>query len=177
MAKLVSDALWAKYTALMRDAHDTFNGATVTWIRGDRRIEHFNEQEHDSGDSMELQVLIGYNTFRTWPITLKDQQGEVDNQNMLLYINRQYLQELDLLTPRGYFKFNPDLDYFIHMGIKYKSDGDTAAAQAYNDPLFILVILRREETLNGNEQFEYPEAQNVIIELPEQIIITLNDDL
>lgn len=177
MANLLSNAMWAKYRITQNDHMDTHGQALIKWVRGDGRIQHFNEQENYSGNIVELRGLIGYNSFRTWPITAKDQQGEVDNQNMLLYLSKDYLRDLGYLNEFGYFNFNPDLDYFIHMGIKYKSDGDTPVAQAFDDPVLLTVILRREETLNGNKQFEYSPNQDVIVEMQTQEIIFDYNDL
>lgn len=173
----INPATWAKYKSLMRKAHDTFNQATVTWVRGAVVLQRFNEQEEPSGNYVDLKGLINYNVFRTWPITRNENTGESDNQNMVLILNREYLSELGYLTSRGYFNFRPDLDYFIHQGIRYKAEGDTAAAQAYDDPLFIYLVLHREETLTGDAMFDSPVILPVIEEIEVETLYLVSYDL
>jgi hypothetical protein len=127
-------------------------------------IARFNEENIDNGIPIPLKVLISYNYFRTWPLSKHDTQGESDNQNMAVFINRDYLSSLGYLTSKGYLSFNPATDFFIHRGIKYKGEGDTFASQAYDDPLLILIVLRREEILTGEVLHEQSEVKTVIME-------------
>lgn len=153
MSNLVGNASWAAYKKVMRDAHDTFNQASITWKReSNSNITEYAEEESTVFTDIELKVLVGFNNFRTWPITQNTNTGNLDNQNMIILVNKQYLGELGYLTDKGYFNFNPNTDYFIHMGIRYKAEGDTAMSQAYDDPLFMQIILRREETKEGTNK-------------------------
>lgn len=177
---LVPQAIWNKYKAIIRAAHDSFNGDTITWIRSIPNISVFNEEEEASPNSVKLKVLIAYNYFRTWPITERSQLGEQDNENMTVLINKKYLKELNYLTPapNEYFNFNPGADFFIHRGIKYKSEGDTFTSQAFDDPLFVQLILRREEILEGDKLFEAKVDQPLILEAEVDILqIIQGDDL
>lgn len=162
---MIPGSIWTKYKRLMYKAHQSFNQDTLIWVKHTPRVTLFQEQEELSGDRVELKGLIGFNFFRTWPITKHSSAGELDNQNMLVIFNREYLSELGYLTPQGYFNFKPDKDYFIHRGIKYKGEGDTFLSQAHDEPLHIQIILRREETLTGEDPHDYPETQKVIQEV------------
>lgn len=162
---MIPAGAWSKYKSVMKKAHDAFNQDVLIWVRHRPIVTLFNEQEEPSGDRVELKVLVGYNFFRTWPITKHSQSGELDNQNMIVMINREYLGDLGYVTANGYFNFKPDKDYFIHRGIKYKAEGDTLLSQAHNDPLHFQLILRREETITGEEQFNVPSTQKVIEEV------------
>lgn len=173
---LIPTAAWNKYKAIIRDAHNSFNGETLTWVRGNNIIRLFQEQEEPGLTYVDLKVLISFNYFRQWPITQRDQGGEQDVENMLVLINKQYLKELGYLTPapREYFNFKPGVDFFIHRGIKYKSEGDTFNSQAYDDPLFLQLILRREEILVGDDPLNAKVQQSVILE-PEVDILKILD--
>lgn len=177
----VPAAAWNKYKAIINKiAAPNFNGDTLTWVRGLQTVTQFQEQEEPSGVTVDLKVLIGYNFFRTWPITERDQPGEQDNENMLVLINKKYLKDLGYLTPapNEYFNFRPDADFFIHRGIKYKSEGDTFLSQAYNDPLHLQLVLRREEILTGDLMFDAKVAQGLILEAEVDILkIIPGDDL
>lgn len=162
---LIPNAIWAKYKNLMFKAHESFNQDTIVWVKHTPRVQLFQEQEEPSGNRINLLGLVGFNFFRTWPITKHSNSGELDNQNMLVMFNREYLTNLGYVTPNGYFDFDPDKDYFIHRGIKYKAEGDTFLSQAKDEPLHIQIILRREETITGEEPFNQPTTQKVIEEL------------
>lgn len=161
---LIPLAGWDYYKALMRKAHDTFNQDTLTWLRASDVVNRFNEQEDLAPTITPILGLIGFNSFRTWPMTLQQSGGELDNQNMIVYFNKQYLSENGWLKPNGYLDYKPDKDYFIHRGIKYKSEGDTFVSQAYDDPLHVMLILRREELMVGETQFDQQTSQRVIVE-------------
>lgn len=163
MSKLTA-ADWSKYKKIMKIAHDMFNQDILTWVKHKDTVAKFNEELTDDGVVIPLNVLISFNYFRTWPLTKHDAQGESDNQNMAVMINRQYLSELNYLTPKGYLNFDPGDDYFLHRGIKYKCEGDTFTSQAYDDPLHILLIMRREEILTGERLHEQSEIKTVIME-------------
>lgn len=173
----ISPAKWAQYKAIVNNAANSFNQSVLIWVRGVDKIEAFREEEHESGNRVNLKVLIGFNSFRTWPITMQSQSGELDNQNMLVYINKQYLRDLGYLTSTNYFNFSPDIDYFIYQGIRYKCEGDTPVSQASDDELHVTLILHREEVLTGNGRFNYPESQGVIQELDTAQAYILSYDL
>lgn len=137
----------------MKDAHDTFNQSPLLWKRSaPTNLAAYNEEEPKVYTDITLKVLVVYNQFRTWPIVDQTTTGELDNQNMTVMINREYLGELGYLTSEGYFDFQPDEDYFVHMGLKYKCEGDTPLSQNQVDPIWVMLILRREEHLEGKKR-------------------------
>lgn len=149
----VGSAKWGNYKKLMKDAHDTFNQAEVIWRRYTSFSvnQDFNEDKSEQYSDVLLKVLFGYNFFRTWPITKHSTSGELDNQNMIMLINREYLNDRGFLADSGYFNFDPSNDRFIYQGIIYKSEGDTALSQAPSDPLHIQLVLKREEIKVGQQ--------------------------
>lgn len=163
MARKVSDATWAKYAGIIDGVHDDFNQDIVLWKRSlvgrsdTEPVPRFNEQEQNTETDYEfiqLLVLLDFNYFRKWPLTKETETGELDNQNMAMIINRKYLSDLGYITSDGYFDFQPDKDYFIHRGIKYKAEGDTLVSQAHDNPLLLQVVLHRKELLTGEERYE-----------------------
>jgi hypothetical protein len=138
----------------MKTAQDTFGQAKLIWQRESGTIvSKFNEEESNSFTTIELKALMLYNTFRTWPLDRHEGTGELDDQNVVALLNVDYLKEQGYLTPQGYFDFQPSKDKFVHLGILYEAEGDTAVAQAKEDPLHIYLILRRQETKTGKKRF------------------------
>ncbi len=159
----ILQSTWDKFKNIINGIHDDFNQDTVIWRRSKESrsttepVYRFNEQEQNDAtdyDDIPLQVLVAYNYYRTWPITKQTESGELDNQNMSLLINIKYLSDLGYLTAKGYFDFQPDRDYFIHRGIKYKGEGDSLVSQAKADPLLFQIILHREEVLVGQDRHD-----------------------
>lgn len=161
MGRLVTSAQWAAFKKLIRNGHDTFSQDTLVWRRAKRVIKRYREDgDVLAYENIPLKCLVGYNTFRTWPLTKHGETGELDDQNQLVYLNREYLRELGYLNSQGYLAFNPGVDEFFHRGSVYKAEGDTLASQAHDDPLLFLLVLRRKALLTSDEQF------NVFIEIP-----------
>lgn len=146
---------WNVFKNIINNAHNSFNKETLIWRRASFQKSLYGESiQNPSSQDVELETLIGFNTFRTWPITEHTDAGELDNQNMYAMLNREYLSGLGYLTTSGNFDFKPAEDLFLHRGTIYKADGDTLAAQAMNDPLFVYLILVRQEITTGTDRAE-----------------------
>ena len=61
-----------------------------------------------------------------------------------IYISKSQIEAKGYLTEDGYWQFNWSEDRFIINGICYKPSGDTQVAQAKDEALVFLVILRRD---------------------------------
>lgn len=155
MAK-VTDSQWAVYRNIINGIAESFNKEVIRWGTRPFKKSMFGESVENTYNYTDLECLIGFNTFRTWPITNHTESGELDNQNMLVLLNKQYLSDNGWLTTDGYFHFDPAMDEFIHRGIRYKCDGDTFASQAKDDPLHIYLILVRQEIETGGQRDEQP---------------------
>ena len=155
---MISDARWNTYKALINSIRDSFNQDTLLWRRAQvTSIPLYNEDNpFDSFTDINLKVLVAYNYFRTWPITKDTIQGATDEQNMVIHINRDYLDGLGYLTAEGYFDFKPEDDVFIHRGIRYRTSGDTFHSQAKDEPLFIQLILVRDVIATGTDRHGQP---------------------
>lgn len=141
---LITDAEWQKYRDIINGIHDDFNQDTIVWRRYTKSIPRYFEEAKVFSEDVLLECLIQYNYFRTWPLTKFTLEGEIDQQNMLVYLNIQYLQNNGYINAQGYFDFNADKDRFIHNGYEYKCEGDTPVAQAKDIPLLIQLVLKRK---------------------------------
>lgn len=160
---IVPESAFNRHKSTIDKAGEAFNRDTITWVKHNNHLGLFREELSEGGQPIDLNVLISYNTFRTWPITKNDQAGQLDNQNILAIINRQYLKNLNLLTPEGMLDYSPDVDYFIHRGVRYKAEGDTLLAQSGDDPLLLQVILHREENKTGEQLYKVSSDRSVIL--------------
>ena len=90
------------------------------------------------------QALCYYNAFRNWPINKATVTGELDDENLSILVTKSYIEQLGHLTPEGYWDFNWSEDRFVINGITYKPSGDTQVAQAKDEALVFMVILKRD---------------------------------
>jgi hypothetical protein len=151
----ISPAMWQVYKNIINKAHDIFNKDIVTWRRLTTGLQPFGEDDvsNDSFEDIDLEVLITYNIFRTWPITQNTPEGILDRENIVLMFTKKYLLDLGYLNADGYFAFNPGRDTFIHHGQEYRAMGETPISQAYDDALHIYIILIRQKTPTGNSKY------------------------
>ena len=156
---MISAAKWAEYRTLVNKiGTEDFNNDTLTWRRASATTvpEFFEDDILNVKTDIALKVLIGYNYFRTWPMTEDTLHGAQDEQNMVVHINKDYLSGLGYLSAAGYFDFKPEDDVFIHRGIVYRSFGDTFHSQAMDDPMFIQLILKRDIIATGTDRHAQP---------------------
>ena len=151
----ISTLQWNVYKGIINNAHNFFNQDTISWFRND-----FNMQRHgeDSTSSMgftmiNLKCLNTYNFFRTWPMTDETISGKLDKESMVVLLNKKYLSDLGYLTADGNLNFDPGSDYFIFQGQKMTSSGETPLSQALDEPLHIMLILKREPTETGSNKY------------------------
>jgi hypothetical protein len=70
--------------------------------------------------------------------------GELDDENLSILISKSYIEQIGYLTPEGYWDFNWEQDRFVINGITYKPSGDTQTAQAKDEVLVFMIILKRD---------------------------------
>lgn len=143
---IIPDSVWDHYKNIVSNFIDNDAGKQkITWKRYINQPLPFGEDSGEKYEDIPLEVLIGYNTFRTWPINLATTTGELDSQNLAIWVSAKLLRNKGVLNSEGYWDFNRSEDRFIINGIEYKAAGDTQAAQAKNDALLFMVTLKREE--------------------------------
>jgi hypothetical protein len=147
---IVGAGNWQLYKDLMRDAQETFAKQTITWLRSRGGLDRFAEDNvTERFDTITLEVLIQYNIFRTWPITATSDQGQIDKESVVIYMNKEYLEENNWLTTNNNFKLDAAADRFIIDGITHIAMGNTDVAQDHSDPLWVIVILKRDKDITA----------------------------
>ena len=86
----------------------------------------------------------------------------MDEENLTIYISKDQIESKGYLSEDGYWKFNWSEDRFIINGIGYKPSGDTQVAQAKDEALIFLVILKRD--------------RDYILNLSDSNILKIEDD-
>lgn len=145
------NANWQKFKSVINGlATDFFNQDQVVWYRQIQNIDPHGEGIEGTFEQVNLNCLIGYNDFRTWPLDKVTEAGSIDMQHMYLILNVEYLRENGYLNSNGYFAINVENDYFEHKGIFYETDGDTLSAQAGDEPVLFYLVLKRKVYATGN---------------------------
>lgn len=153
MADLLTAADRAAFKAAMKDAHDTFANKEITWKRLRSKLDRWGEDNNDNGyDNVTLKVLINYNYMRSWPITFQTESGGLDRQSVQVLIHKDYLRGLGFINADNYFAYNEVDDRFIIDGLVHAPFGDTPASEFSNDDIWIVLILKREETQTGDKR-------------------------
>ena len=141
----ISNKKWQKYNRIVSDFLDNDSAKKpITWLKALKQPTLFSEDGIRDYYSIPLEVLIADNSFRTWPINQTTPSGELDNQNLIIWVSKRYLEEKGHINESGYLDFDRSLDRFIIDGLVYKSSGDTLVAQAHDEQLAIIVVLKRE---------------------------------
>lgn len=153
-SQLIPDSVWSHYKKIVNNFIDQDSGKQrILWKKSVSIPLLFGEDSGQKYINVYLDCLIQYNSFRTWPINKETVSGELDDQNMAIFISANQLRELGYLNSHGYFDFDRSLDRFVVNGILYKASGDTQVSQAKDEPLLFQIILKREE----NQNFEEPQ--------------------
>jgi hypothetical protein len=120
---------------------------TLVWRREvQSNVPLFNEGDITlDAEGTQLKCLVGYNSFRTWPITKQSPEGELDAQNLVVYLNVNYLEDLGYTNSESYFVFNPATDRFIIRGMRYKCEGHTHISQLGDKPVWMLLTMQRDD--------------------------------
>lgn len=113
----------------------------------------YGEDDSYNFDNIEIEVLIGYNYYRTWPINRNTAAGELDTQNQVIWISKRYLEENGWMNEEGYWAMDRVMDRFVLDGITYKASGDTTMTQAKDQSVLFFLVLKREEITNQEDNF------------------------
>lgn len=161
MANKVGAPAWDHFKHLIGvDAHDTFNKEILVWKKYTSFSvnQDYNEEKSGQFEIRKLEVLLGFNYFRSWPITKHYVSGALDNQNMIALMSKEWLKSKGWLNEHNYIDLDTENDRFIHAGIQYKIEGDSAMSQAYDTPVQMHLVLRREEHIEGTNFNNQPSV-------------------
>ena len=144
-AKFISNRAWETYKKIIKNFLDIDSGRQpIHWLKHISQLNPYGEGIGDKYFGIKLEGLCFYNAFRNWPINKVTSSGELDEENLTIYISKSQIEAKGYLTEDGYWQFNWSEDRFIINGICYKPSGDTQVAQAKDEALVFLVILRRD---------------------------------
>ena len=152
---MLTTAQWDQYKSVIDLASESFNQDIITWRRHTRGFQRHGEDTiaNEVYTDIPLNSLVGYNIFRTWPMTKESIGGSLDAENIVMILNKQYLSDLSYLNADGFFAMDPGKDSFIHRGIEYRASGETEVAHAGPHTLMFYIVLSREETPTGADKY------------------------
>lgn len=137
---------WDKYKSIINDFIDEDAGKQpFVWLRKINQPLAYGEDGGIRYLPVILEGLFQYNYIRTWPANKSTLSGELEGENMVLYISARILRENGYVNEFGYPDLNWSEDRFLLNGKIYKPDGDTQVAQAKDEALLFFIILKREE--------------------------------
>lgn len=148
---------WAAFVdAINTVANSSFNQADIVWHRLSQnwQVDGFDDPANKAYTQVTLKCLVAYNYFRVWPAERLSNTGEIDDESLVLIFNKAYLAGLGYINAQGNFEYSSGTDYFVVDGVRYRSAGDTPAAQTATSPLLILLILSRALLKTG--ELRYP---------------------
>ena len=116
----------------------------IIWAHKPEQLSIFGEDGSASYYLRNIEALCYYNAFRNWPINRETTSGELDDENLSILISKSYLENKGYINSDGYLNFNGSEDRFIINGVVYKPSGDTQVAQAHDEALVFLIILKRD---------------------------------
>lgn len=118
---------------------------TITWAKNVNQLLSHAEDDIPKYFNIQIEALISYNAFRNWPINKATVAGALDDENLSLLISKAYLESIGHLNKDGYWDLNWEQDRFIINGIVYQPSGDTQVAQAKDEALLFMIILKRDK--------------------------------
>lgn len=145
---------WQKYIDTMNAWQDDMFQQPITWNRYVVTRDLNGEGTNQRMIPTQIKGLVQYNYFRSWPITKIKDSGEIDKESLLVFLNIKYLADNGWANADGNLIFEPSYDRFIINGLTYKSMGESQTAQASNKPLFIFMVLKREELATSEKKYE-----------------------
>lgn len=154
---LVSNKSWDRYKNHIKRFLEMDSGRqTIVWAKRIDQLLTHGEDKIPFYENIEIEALCYYNAFRNWPINMAGVSGETDEENLSIMLSRDYIQDLQDgrfwnsyttetgVPTDGYWDFNWQLDRFQINGITYRPTGDTQVAQAKDEALVFLIILKRD---------------------------------
>lgn len=157
----VPNAAWDKYKDIIsRFMNQDAARQTIIWARHVNQMLSHGEDYIPKFFNVEIEGLCNFNYFRSWPINVETVTGELDEENLSVLISRDYLQEHGYLDKNGYWKLNWSQDRFVIEGQIYKPFGDSNIAQAKDESVCFMVILRRDKEIKKLEFIEDGKSPN-----------------
>lgn len=139
------DEFLDRYKNLIQDFIETDVSSTLLWYRYIDIPTMFGEGSGKKHKSVEILAQKSYNYMRTWPINSSSKAGDIDNENMVLFISKRHLETLGLLEADGTIKVDIARDRFLVDNLLYKCFGETLVAHSKNHELLFMITLVRDK--------------------------------
>ena len=152
-SKYISNKAWNRYKKIVQNFLDFDAGRQpVHWLKHIDQQLAFAEDSTPQFVDIPMEALCFYNAFRNWPLNKATVSGSLDEENLSIYVSKSEIEKLGYLNSEGYWDFNWVEDRFVINGITYMPSGDTQIAQAKDEALVFMVILKRDRDtpLEGN---------------------------
>lgn len=150
-ASFIPNKVWDRYKNIVTSFMDKDAGRqTIIWAKNVDQLLTHGEDYIPKYFKIEIEALCYYNAFRNWPIDKATVSGELDEENLSILVTTDYIRDLGYLNENGYWDFNWSMDRFVINGIVYKPSGDTQVAQAKDQALVFMVILKRDRDTELN---------------------------
>jgi hypothetical protein len=147
---ILTPAQWSAYKAAIDLGSGIFNKDIITWRSLTMGLDYNGEDGlKNSYTNHNLECLISYNYFRVWPIISETMGGQFDKNSIVCLLNKHYMDGLGFTNIEGQFSFKPGEDIFVLRGEEYRCGGYSHIAQANDEPLMFMLILKRQEILTG----------------------------
>lgn len=145
ISRFIPNKSWDRYKGIINNFLDLDAGRQkIIWAKAvDQMLTH-GEDSLPMYFKKEIEALCNYNAFRNWPINRNTVTGELDDENLSILISANSLREQGYLNEDNYWDFDWTMDRFEINGIVYRPTGDTQVAQAKDEALIFLVILKRD---------------------------------
>lgn len=141
----IPNKAWDKYKNIITQFMNQDAGRqTIIWARHVNQLLSHGEDSTPKYIRTEIEGLCNFNYFRSWPINIQSVAGELDEENLSVLVTREYLKENGYLNSNGYWDFDWSQDRFVIDGKIYKPFGDSNIAQAKDESVCFMVILRRD---------------------------------
>lgn len=150
-ASLVPNKSWDRYKNIINTFMNVDAGRqTIIWAKNVDQLLTHGEDYIPKYYRIEIEALCYYNAFRNWPINQPSVSGEIDEENLSILVTGDYIKSIGYLNEDGYWNFNWSKDRFVINGQVYKPSGDTQVAQAKDEALVFMVILKRDRDTELN---------------------------
>lgn len=150
-AALVPNKCWDRYKRIISTFMDKDAGRqSIIWAKNVDQLLTHGEDYIPKYYRIEIEALCFYNAFRNWPINKATVSGELDEENLSILVTMEYIESIGYLNKDGYWDFDWSKDRFVINGQVYKPSGDTQVAQAKDQALVFMVLLKRDRDTKLN---------------------------
>jgi hypothetical protein len=140
---------WARFETIINDFRESIGKQPIVWRRTNAHLDRYQEGEEKLYDEILLEGLIEYPFQRKWVIDRVSIEGQTDKMYSGIYLNIQYLKDSGYLNSENTLDFDTGRDSFYFNGFWHKAAGLMQAAQTDTKPLYLILLVERDEKITG----------------------------